>query len=561
MRSQANNQIEDLNREMEGFGTSPIAIPDHAFSDQLVAQSYLRRLDGELAKAEQLRKARLADSVARLRMECQELGIPAPEQLEGVTSPSELEALERVVGPQLNAERVFVALTDNRRDSLDRLICLPLESRLRLYDRALNTGQAPALLLEALLWDKEAARKAPNGHQLLASAIRGRLESGEGLPAGTWQVLGGLYGDLTQLVVLTRLDGYLTRCSEATLDLEGLASTMATIPDDIAAPLRWTLRRIQLRSQPIGKRVEGLAQLAMESDRQADTLRELLSTLLDAERYREGILLAAFLIRVGISGASDRYISDALLICLLETEDPPEGARDVAKVVLAEIGSLATESDDIVVLLYLTIKYGFDSMSTDLQYQKAKELEALARRRPALLRGWIMPMLATPPETAFDQAAVADVQTARKALDDWNHAMQKNSCYIAWPTATDYQRHFRAILEEAMDAVRIGRPRPAVTPEHLIDQVASANRITRAQGKARRAMLKFIDEQLQRLELVEQLTSKYGGMHILESKATATTKCSKHELEAELESLPATPALAKLYAIALGSKEWKSENS
>jgi hypothetical protein len=257
----------------------------------------------------------------------------------------------------------------------------------------------------------------------------------------------------------------------------------------------------------------------------------LREALLDCGRGAEAIVLTVTALRVDLRTSSPRDVHLDLLDTLLHAADRQRDEMlELAAPLLSDPGVLteltATPAHTLRLLALLS-RLGDDEVMETLRYSHRSELDAARQRWPVLAGGYYLDTV-----LASDRSAVAAVENARRAarraLEQYQRGLRKESCYTSWPPATSWQDEMNATLESwrsrltsgAVEAARVLTELAEVRPERVLSDVASklANEVD---GRGRRAMLRYLEEQLAALRHLAQFAVQADEDDVLAGLAEA----------------------------------------
>ena len=442
-------------------------------------------------EANSSRRARLLESAREeLQHELADAGLDEPEDLAEAKTRERVEELREEFASELAIRKSFALARTNdiRAARLDRL---PPDDRLEVL-RLLARVSVDAELVRFLMRDAEltdACRE--DAARLMLTMANTLLEAGDPVPKG---VLAYLIGNLQGAHTALARDGLLNRAAlTPELDVDELGAAFAGHEELLPDGLRERLQLQRALRLPPDERLSTLSSwLETRPDDEA-ILGALFDTLLELGRHAEAVYLGGLLARSGSEAAPEKTLRLAMERLLMSPRTlvrKPESARAI----LGDWSWWLELDESVVTLLYLLRAYGLDDDIINFQFSETDALEAAARRFPAL----VAHLLAEPSD-----CEPPDLQPARAVLRGLKRELARESCYTSWANASAYQVHFRRVLEQKLDALSQGR---AVELPRNVDPIIDAgasHSVPPAHGKARRAMVRFLEDQLDRLRILE----------------------------------------------------------
>lgn len=169
----------------------------------------------------------------------------------------------------------------------------------------------------------------------------------------------------------------------------------------------------------------------------------------------------------------------------------------------------------------------------NFQFAEPAAWESASRRFPALVEHLVGH------NVKVESAELAD---ARKVLGELRRELERESCYSNWVNAVAYQAHFRSVLEAMLEGLANGEEVDLRRrPEEIIDERA-VDGMPMATDAARRAMVRFLQDQLHRLQVLARVLPA-TPLDILDRDADAW----RDALADEAAGLKPNSALAAVY--------------
>lgn len=483
-------------RRLEGIteGTLRLTVPDasvlaseDAFGEWLADTQKRCRANTEQA-------TRVLESMRNeLRRELADAGIEEPEDLVEARDIQRVRELREEYASELTI-RTAVQRALSKGLAQARFDRLAADERLEAYRLLADESPSHELAIQ-VLGDRElAAGLAEPAAEVLLQLTGELAAAGRPPPPGAISMIASALADpIEKLSGAGVLDALESMGGEVVDELSKVFSGEETaLPEG----LRHRLQLHAILQLPPRDRLPLLAR-DLEHRPEASSLRAaLFRTLAELGRHGEAVYLAGLLARTGDSTFIDEDISRDQLVWLLMSPASWSECAEPAAAILSDWTWWLERDELVATLLYLLRSYGLHDEIINFQFAEVSACETAARRFPALVGH----LLRAEPEIESSEQ-----RAARFALSELRHELARESCYSNWVNAVAYQSHFRTVFEGMLRELALGgevdlRPRPS----EIIDEGAG-NGVPEATGAARRAMVRFLEDQLERLRLIARV--------------------------------------------------------
>ncbi|WP_437980756.1 hypothetical protein [Sorangium sp. So ce117] len=496
-------RLADIEHELAPYDLRLPAFQESQIATEADVQDTVDQVAALLREATAIEARRLEKEVARFRAEFDGLGLDPPPELTAITSREALAQFSAAWSELLVEERAFREVLSEPEATPRALGAIPPHSRLRVYSRiaSVRASRAQAAALRCLCLDEPAVAAAPTAALQLSCQLAGLLlDEGVPVPLEAWQTIARLSpGDVVDTLANTGLLDRVGRAPELLVNDTELQQILSTHRVRLPAGLRRALERLEMATLPPEQQVRRLAALALEPDADDWNLEALVNQLVQAGQFREALLLAVLLVRLGRTIAPTGPVKRALLLVLIESA-ADRASVDIARVLIDDGLWLTHSNDDLVVLLYLAARTGTREWYDMARYTRQAAFESASLIRPALVHHLESEIL-TDSQPEEHTARRDQLAQARQALADWDHDIQKRSCYSGWDFyATKYQVVFRARLTEAMSRIEDRQPVQLLSAEELLKEASQGLPVV--EGDGRKAMLQYLEKQIDRLKVI-----------------------------------------------------------
>jgi hypothetical protein len=228
-------------------------------------------------------------------------------------------------------------------------------------------------------------------------------------------------------------------------------------------------------------------------------LHRLLHVLAVRKKFGEALYLAFLGNRMGWLRMEERVLREIALEAFIRSLDEDSAHLEFFAEQLASWASTESDEETLALLVYLLAQMRADDALVNVRYQ-APAFESALQRFPELF-GFLLADRNVSVDESIEGASVA---RARTSLREFEHGQKKRSCYSNWTPAERYQEGLRGFLEKQLREVRRGTLLAPVNVEAVIDNVQSRFNLARARGDARKAMVRHLEKQLNRLRDVAE---------------------------------------------------------
>ena len=525
---------------------------DHLKDDEAIG-AFLGHIVERFAVADAQRAQLLAREIAAFAADLRALEIEPPPELPAVESKAALAALKEHWHSRLDQERAYRCLL--RGEAPPALFAeMALDVRLALYGRAASASpRSAANLLSWLRGDCGVLADAPRAVlQVLTRIVSAELDNGRSLPGDLWALVADVSGGSTvDAMQSTGILEFVAVAPEAQINLPELLPTVADALDRLPPTLRWALQRLIIDALPVQQQVARLSAFALEADAPPQIVALLVERLVEAGQHRQALLVTALAARVGPVVPMSRAVTQAIIAVLLESAMQDQRTHDVISALVDDGVWLTSSTEGIAALLFLAAVTGHREWYDSLRFQRSEVLELAAAERPALIRDWLQTdMLSeeTPEQRARRRLQIAE---ARQALAQWDHDIQKRSCYSGWDFyATKYQLLFRERLTATMRRIESAGAMPDLSAEEILTE-ASLTGLPRVDGDGRKAMILYLEKQIERLGVIARAAPQFAAGRPLREALASSEEAARAALAAEAADDRGNPILPILYRKAL----------
>jgi hypothetical protein len=529
------------------------SLPDATMRERVVAELYLETLEEQLREAERRQERLLQAFKQEVVEEFEAVGLQPPLELLEARSRAEIVRIQAAWDRRLSDERLLQGLLSGPERALAVFEKTLPRERLQFYLRTHEGAhrEPGANLARVLLQDPEAlAQEQAAGLRLFSFAVHHLLKASSPLPPGAWATLGVLSGGrVARTLAELGLEELLASTPVELFHLEAFHQAIGgTEVDKLHPVLRQLLARVGVSRLPASERLTVLADLALQS-REPTLLSELFAALVETEQPARAMLLAVLAAHSGFP-VPDLAVSEALRRFSLLLADRDEASRELVRFCLQDTSWLTHEPDDVALLLYLVAATRFKAPYINLQYQQPGALRDAGQARPALVARWLRPEVESENAAEDRELRHLALNEARQALQEWDQALKKKSCYMSWNSAMDYQTFFNQRLVQALARVEVGHPPPAIEPDELINEAETRLGLLTVEGDALKAMREYITRQHRRLQLLHEAWPFIHSGGLREALARPEPDL-RADLEEELRRLGGSPAIRYLYLRAI----------
>lgn len=552
-RAEIDRRCHDL---LPRLAYSDIPLPEFSearYESSESVRALLREVAGVLAAAEDRRGALLREGLDAFKGEFASVDLPLPKEFDAIRSIEDLHRVKAQWSDRFVEERAYRRLVAGAAPAL-ALAHLPPASRRGLYRRASSAppGMDPAVIIGWLQSDHGALDDSVSQSiTLLTELIYALLDRGTPIPHGAWTLMGRMpIADVIDGLARRGLSDRLAALPEEFIGARELASLLADYNSELPPALRLVVERIKIAELPRDEQIPRLAALALDTGADARTIGQLVNQLAMAGRHQEVLLVTAFWARRGREVPSSWPAKRALLLALVEVASLGSQAHGAIGTLLDDGSSMTHSVEDLIVLLYLASITGNRAWYDSARYRSSSVLQEASHSRPALVRRWLLSeMLSdeTPEERSKRRRAI---ECARDAMRQWDHDIQKRSCYSGWePYASRYQSVFRDVLTAAMSQVYRGEEPPDLSPVALVERASHGQPVV--EGGGREAMLGYLEKQIERLRMVAEAV-RFIGREVPVREALSEDQTSlRAQLEREAANERENPVMMHIYRDAM----------
>jgi len=473
----------------------------------------------------------------KLRHDLAAAALEEPEDLREAHTLEQVQELREEFASELAIRRGLARARSEGVEAacLDRL--LP-DERLEVL-RLLANGGVDAQFVDRLIRDTEITDTCrEEAAQLVMGWVEKLLRASKALPEGALSYLvANLRGTPGVLVTSGLLDAVALAPS---VESRELVEAFGDLEIALPTALRERLKLYRALQKPVDARLPVLASMLAEQP-QAESIQEaVFGTLLELGRYGESVYLAGLLTRSGSAAAPEEAMRQAVSRLLLS---PSVVARksESAIAFLSDWDWWLERDESVVTLLYLFRAYDLDDDLINFRFAAPDAIDAALRHFPALVAHLL---------GDHEERNSGALQPARSALSEFRKELSRESCYTSWTNAAAYQVCFRRVLEEHLEALSEGRqiqlPRDVA---EIIDRCTS-HQLPAAEGTARRAMMRYLQDQVARLHVIKRVLPTTS----LEELASPTEEWREAVLEEGAQASGGS-ILALVYAGCVGMSE------
>jgi len=493
--------------ESSGSRTEIPIAPDDLLISRIAAKSFLKKLEKAVEKTLKVRQANIELSKKELVEDLRVTGIEEPEELEHVST---MEGLARIRESLKTEMQVSMALYRMKQEGFDAGFIKDMseEERVDLYERLVAASANPSLLKETLRYmtgeNRFSGKLIDRQLSVALKTSEALMACGGSLPDSFWAMLQKLSPDNPfKKAGEGKFFELLQNAPE--IDMEGLDQTALGQEEKLP---EWLVGRILLsrltKLRP-EERIAFLAKRLRDAPQDADTGLIMIRTLCELERYREALYLGSIGARIAWPGLNDEMLREPLLRTLLEIGEKLEKENSLLRELLEDASWLVDSEEYILVFLYLIYQSHMEDVYFNFKYQSPDAMEAARSSYPILTDK----LVALNERNLFLEEPTRDpnedlVEEGRKALLKFDEAQEKPSCYSSWAPAFKYQAYFREYFQDIFQSVRRQDKINEFSSEEILAKAMAEGNLAKAEGDAARNMRRFIEEQIERLNIISE---------------------------------------------------------